>query len=249
VGSSKLTELLLEKGADPNQAVAAGVPIITAARNGNLEIVKILLTLRYNHKQVMLMCCIREFSEESLLHHEFLPLDMFKEITKETKIVADPNRDHPETGESAMFHAISIYGNFKGLPDMVKILLEHGADPNRQNFRECPEYLVQSGMDFYWKSRWGFPLLWATELQNINIVRALLEKGADPNQLYIPNGTGRPYSVLSRAASHGDLDMVKLLLEYKADPKAADIVYVLENWCLYDDNIIELLESAASNQK
>lgn len=89
---------------------------------------------------------------------------------------------------------------------LVQLLLEHGADPNRQ-------------ADF---GGYGPALSDATRLgSSLSIVRALLEAGANPDGI-----EDRPGSPLFYAASHGSRPLVQVLLEAGAEPGHRDDVQV-----------------------
>ena len=82
-----------------------------------------------------------------------------------------------------------------GNAEVVKILIDHGVNVNHQN-------------NFGWT-----PLM--MNVGKVNIVKALLDANAD---LSIQEGGFEKYSALHHAASSGNLDTVKLLLQAGADP-------------------------------
>ena len=81
----------------------------------------------------------------------------------------------------------------KGFVDTVKVLLKAGADPNAIE-KVGPEANVT-------------PILFAAEMGHCEIVRALLDAGAQVD--YPPSTATRP---LHQAATNGHTEVVKLLL-------------------------------------
>ena len=86
--------------------------------------------------------------------------------------------------------------------DIVKLLLDHDADPN-YILKEHNETALHVAIA--WK-------------ENIDIVKILLDYGADPNIPDIDNETA-----LMNASEYGRTEMAKLLLDYGADPNIRDI--------------------------
>ncbi|HKQ72824.1 MAG TPA: ankyrin repeat domain-containing protein [Blastocatellia bacterium] len=110
---------------------------------------------------------------------------------------------------------------------VVKLLLERGADPNNSTAIGRGTSLVSpknGGEQNKSKgespiqsvpgngNNGGTPLMYAAHARNTEVVRLLIEKGADVNAKY--NGAG---TALIPAAEMGDLAIAKLLLETGAD--------------------------------
>ena len=124
----------------------------------------------------------------------------------------------------------------EGRVEVVKVLLSHGADINvRQagsgrtplfsavgssvnldNNRRMTELLLAAGANVDVKDSSGESvLLSAAGVGDVEVVRRLLDAGANPN------GVGRDTTSLGIAAYQGDPDMVALLLARGADPNGA----------------------------
>lgn len=123
-------------------------------------------------------------------------------------------------GENALMLAAGT-----GSPEMVTLLVEHGAPVN------------QSG--------WN-PLIYAAWQGKTQIVKYLLEKGADIDAV-APNGV----SALMMATRGGHLEAVKLLLWEVADPNLkSDSGATALGWALRDGNseIAALLRQAGAKE-
>eukprot|EP00944_MAST-04C_sp_MAST-4C-sp1_P012559 g12559.t1 len=119
-------------------------------------------------------------------------------------------------------------GLWVGHTDIVKLLLEQGADPNKKNkygitplhqaaregHTEVCKLLLEKGADpNKAKNNGSTPLHWAAYDGHTEVAKLLLDKGADPN---IANKWG--LTPLHYAADKGHTEVVKLLLEKGADP-------------------------------
>lgn len=112
---------------------------------------------------------------------------------------ADVN-EKDEYGTTVLYYAAR-----KADKELVGLLLSNGADANiLNNEGDTPLYYAVKGDD-------------TGEIDNIDVVRLLIEKGADVNA---KNG-----SILWTAARYGELDVVKLLLSHKADPNLANALH------------------------
>src|SRR5207302_2846141 len=97
-------------------------------------------------------------------------------------------------GASALMHAALLGG-----PDIMRLLLDAGADPNAKNHRNATA------------------LLWA--VTDSAAVRLLLKRGADPN---VKSIEGRTPLYLAATQPAG-IDVMKLLLDKGADPNGKDL--------------------------
>ncbi|MBK8920503.1 MAG: ankyrin repeat domain-containing protein [Saprospirales bacterium] len=93
-----------------------------------------------------------------------------------------------------------------GRAQLVKLLLEHGADPNTR--------------DIYYRKPVLFEAI-ASYQQPNETVQVLLDAGADPNAIYTEPGNP-PFSALQHAAANGRWYICLLLLEKGADRHASN---------------------------
>jgi len=114
---------------------------------------------------------------------------------------------------------------YNGQYEFASALIDHGADVNHADAEEFPPlFWAVDRRNMEWNP--GFP--WTVTADPLPLIRKLLEHGADPNA-YINtrpesrrNFGGSPRilfaSSLMRAAYSGDVELVRVLLEYDADP-------------------------------
>ena len=148
-------------------------------------------------------------------------------IRRLLKAGADPNTARL-TGETAIMTAART-GNLEA----VKALLAFGPDLNRRETRreqtalmwaveqihpQIVRLLIEHGADVNARSKRGFtPLLFAAEQGVLDSVQALLAAGAE-----LDGATPEWGSALVAAAARGHEDIALFLLEKGADPNAAD---------------------------
>jgi ankyrin repeat protein len=111
---------------------------------------------------------------------------------------------------------------------LAKYLLEKGADPNIANKGGwTPLYLATDNRNI---EGGDYPVP-KPDMDHLDIIKALLEKGADPNKKVKDNTLTRTIFTMQwffedgatpfiRAAQSSDTVLLKLLLQYKADPQA-----------------------------
>lgn len=134
--------------------------------------------------------------------------------------------DQPDEGGTTALYAAAVGGH----TEVVRALLEAGADPNRQSLgdsdglplcgaacwghEETVQVLLDGGADANRteSGEWS-PLLWASAGGHTGTVTQLLFHGADPN-------LAQRTTPLWLAANRGAVDIVRMLLRYGADPGA-----------------------------
>ena len=143
-------------------------------------------------------------------------------------IVIDYDEGGNKTEESLLNQAISINST-----NMVEILLEYGADPNKS-------YRVENDE---WKYSPLSDAIWIAE-NNREIMKLLLAKGENPNEIVkgiYDDGTKMEISLLNHEILASNINAVKLLLKYGADP---DFNYRLENDYINDSIKVSPLSDA-----
>lgn len=139
----------------------------------------------------------------------------------------DVNQQKQGDGVSAML-AATVNGHF----DLAKSLMDRGADPNL--VAENGVGPLYAAINLMWAPRSGYPQPRAHLNQRIGyleFMRALLEKGADPNQRVNKKVWYSNYNfdlsgveetgstAFWRAAYAADVDAMKLLMSFGADPQ------------------------------
>jgi len=112
---------------------------------------------------------------------------------------------------------------------LARLLVESGADPNLANKGGwTPLYIATDNRNI---EGGDYPVP-KPDIEHLDLITLLLEKGADPNARVKDNTLTRTIFTMQwfyengatafiRAAQSSDTALMKLLLEYKADPKAA----------------------------
>ena len=258
-GTSKLLQILLEWGADPNQKFKDNWPL-EAARRSERKFITLLKegadpNLQDDPKHPFLV--------------EFIDRDKIDVVKALLEAGADPNVDmgkgYVDMGEGYTPLYVATTGQS---PEMVDLLLSAGADPNKKWGKywpltlaislscssEIPIALLKAGADpkLQDDSHPSFLLSILSDDryggETFELVKALLDAGADPNG---PHSMGN--SLLYIALYEGNTELVKLLLEAGADP---NWLYSTGDSLLFiavDDNKTEvvklLLEAGADPNK
>lgn len=208
----EIARILVASGADLQARAVSGTPLQDAVSDENRELIDFYLQAG----------CKLEFEELVQLGR----VDEVQALLKSQPWLAKPPR-----------HCLDMAASRGDLP-MVKLLLEHGADPNFDfgfmnvsgiysplssavvwNRYEVAELLLQHGARIDVSGGKFYHNLFheAVAEQDIRIVRLMLEHGADVNA---PQGAFVPMTPLHVAASVGDLPKCQLLVDFKADVNA-----------------------------
>ena len=115
--------------------------------------------------------------------------------------------------------------------DVLKMLLDHGADPNAVYSKKIPAREAQGDIKV---TAGATPLYRATKSTDVTAIRLLMEKGANPSiatadrstPLMVASGLGVPLTVTEDTIQGGDkgdpLDAMKLFIQAGADVNAVN---------------------------
>ena len=130
---------------------------------------------------------------------------------------AEVNNSHEHSGASPLMIAVK-----KENEELVKVLLEAGADPNYRTFKKRIEYDYEWSAGFFMNQVKRKTRDESTVLHKVvwlgmpNIVRLLLEKGADPNA-QDENGYTSLHTSMTKKQEGAQLEITNMLLEAGAD--------------------------------
>ncbi|KAJ3539329.1 hypothetical protein NMY22_g4789 [Coprinellus aureogranulatus] len=205
-------DLLLEYGADPNALGLTygggldGNALQRAASNGLKDIVDQLLR---NGADPNLSSGSGFSALQSACHRNFIDI-----VRILLEAGADPNINNDESYQPAIYSAC-MHQNL----GMLILVLEKGADPNQS---------VRNSED-----NDGIPVLYSwcsmPDPGFDDVVRILLEYGANPNILCQPKGETARRTPLFIAVTQGHVKRAQLLLENGADPLDVGGGYILSS--------------------
>lgn len=127
-------------------------------------------------------------------------------------------RAWPNGGPTALDGA--LYGEGGARMDIVRFLLDAGADPNAYGYED------------------GTMLMAASLLSNVEAVELLLARGADPNRTHPATLEGPLHYVTAKGFAKDSNQAARLLLEADADPNARAAVGIATTVYYRDINVI-----------
>ena len=197
----ELARALLEAGADPNAINDYGsLPLAEAAGIGNPAMIRLLLEAGADVEaanadgQTPLMVIARTNKVEAA---QLL-----------LAAGADVNRAETWRGQTPL-----MWASAQGQPAMIRLLLEHGAEPDVRAFaNDWPRQVSAESRRMYRPTGGLTPLLFAAREGCAECVAALLDGGADPDFANPKNVTA-----LNIAIDNAHMDAAKVLIEAGAN--------------------------------
>jgi ankyrin repeat protein len=228
-GSAAMTKKLLDAGANPNAALMLGeTPVVTAARSGNAEVVELLIAkgadpnAKGPRGQTPLMFAASQGHATVVAALLRRGADVNARSDVWGQVEAQAPHGHPAVqrefqhgGNTALMFAARA-GNL----EVARLLVEGGADVNAPTPHGTTPLSMAAYADFYPARAENDAYLYAdpvvtgkaTPPQHAEIVRLLLDKGADPN------GGAEVFTPLLVSVVRHREETVRLLLERGADP-------------------------------
>ena len=254
-GNTAIVARLLQAGAEPNLALASGeTPVMSAARSGSVQTVRDLLVRGANvnakersRSQTALMWAV----EQNHADVARVLLEGGADVHARSAVwyqLENTGGNTSKVGHFEMAHGgstpILIAARQSG-PEVAQVLLDAGANVNdatavgtsalviaaHSDNGKFAEYLLSRGAEVDAAGA-GYTALHAAVLRgNVELVKSLLDCGANPN-VPVKHGTpGRRFSAdyslrqqwiginaLWLAAQFGEVEIMRLLLEKGADP-------------------------------
>ncbi|KAL3116323.1 hypothetical protein niasHT_002406 [Heterodera trifolii] len=192
-----IVELLLEKGADPNEPFMFEAndlrmnltPLYSAVRHANLELCRVLIARGANI----------DLGTDSAITPLMIAAWDRSQTEIVTFLVENGANINLQNGDGA---TALMYACYKGNVDIVRLLLSHGANVELTDFEG------------------GSLLMSAANGDSLEVCRLLVEEwAADVNQQTIQT----LYTPVICAASRGHLAIVNFLIEHGADLQHADV--------------------------
>ena len=235
-GTTDLSDLLKRMNSDQRKTALETktidgdentTPLIIAARNGNLDSVKILLrykadiesrgTLKFTDDEVV-EDCTPLWAAAATGHLDVLELliERNAEVDSRTLMGSTPLRA----------------AAYDGWLDIVSCLVEHGADVNeRQSFDYTPlmatclnghvnvaNYLVEHGANIHLQDNDGYTCLhYAAQKGHVEVASKLLAVGAKENPDYVNARDNSGSTPLMRTCSNGHMNVANYLVEHGAN--------------------------------
>jgi uncharacterized protein len=209
----EMAQLLIEAGANVKATTRLGdlTPIFMASKNGSAAMIELLLKAGADpnstdsHGATPLMSAAAAGSTDAvkvLLDHG-----------------ANVNAKETTWGQTALMFAASL-----NRAEAIRMLIAHGGDPKiTAKVASLGDYKIPGDKDSVRENApaamGGMTALhYAAREGHMNSVRALVDGGADINELCAADNT----SVLTEAIINGHYDMAKFLLDHGADAKSSN---------------------------
>lgn len=186
-------EALIQGDRESIEEMLEQEPELMNARDSN-GVSSVLTALYNNHPELV-----------QLLIEDCVQLDIFEAAaTGEVECLKNLLTSSPELVNAYSVDGFQPLGLaiFFGRPTAAKFLLEHGAEVNSPSHNHLQVSPIHS----------------AVASQNVELVRLVLDHGADANALQTGN-----FTALHGAAQIGSEEMINLLLEHGANPNARTI--------------------------
>ena len=257
-GSAPLVRALLDAGADPEAPSPGGdTPLMVAARTGRPDVLRPLLEAGADvhateswRGQDALMWAAAEGHADAVLALVAAGADVeARSAGRLTPLLFAVREGHIAAAEALLSAGADIHGAARDGTSPLSLavvnahyelagrLLELGADPNRPD----PRGSVLHALAWIRRPGSGRPPLPTGTLDSLDLARALLEAGAEPNvridwreiPFEVDLGIVRPPPGISvgrnflsfvgatpfyLAAKHADVDLMRLLVRHGADP-------------------------------
>ena len=257
-GSAVMTEALLTAGASPDTPSPGGdTPLMIAARTGRTEVLRLLLdagaavdTAETWKAQSALMWAAAENNVEAVRALVSAGADVeARSAGQLTPLLFAVREGHPDSVRALLAAGADVDATARdGTTPLVLavinahfelagLLLDAGSDPNVPD----PRGSILHALAWVRRPGSGRPPLATGTLDSLDLARALLEAGANPNvrvewrerPFEVDLGIVKPPPSISvgrnflsfvgatpfyLAAKHGDADLMRLLVEYGADP-------------------------------
>ncbi len=244
-GHFEIAKVLIENGADTNKGnIFNYAPLIIATENGHFEIAKLLIE---NGADVN-GAYVNDEGVKKINPSKYTPLGAASEIGPlELVQLLIKHGANVKDASDALINA-----SYRGRLDIIKFLIEKGADVNkkdrledtaltsaiRSGYLKTANFLIENGADVNITS--GFerytPLSIAASNRNVELTKFLIEKGANVNTV---DRRGTP--LLTRIVSMYDFhEIVKLLIGAGATPTPEIIRYLLRK--IKPGEALELIE-------
>jgi len=214
-----ILETMISHGYDPEDEVFGVIEaLVIAVKNGNIEMVRLLqshikdrgLWYRVVDQGIeMTTSMLKEviMSDPNSIIHTVVRRGMADTLLQLLQLGGNPNYDNDGEGETLLIRAVSNRD-----VRIVKILLEHGANPNEEYIE-----VFYGDTDYDDMYIYRYPLIQAVIGNDVSytIIRLLLQYGADVNttSYHIRKG----FTPIMIAAERDDCLAVSILLCYNPD--------------------------------